>query len=185
MRYNIIYSNQFGGNRFEELPNETIFNLKAKNEEGIINVSKSDLMKYKDSFISILVRWKIDGYSDETKQTDEIKDIIIEIESFNKEDLEKIIFFYKNDYFDFNEYSYYIPKIDGEKPNLNDLIMFLGLPSDAKTLSDFPDELDEEEEEYYDDQYDEYEENYYDDYEPEDDYGPEDDYDPLDYYNDY
>jgi hypothetical protein len=158
MKYPIRYLNNInilkGGGRFEDLPDNTILNLKGNIGDSILHITKGELLKFPDSFLTTAVKYGVDGFMIKLDPSIPISDLIINIELFSYDELNEIIFFYKNNYWNLNPYLYSgsrkIPKLDGETIDFDNLLMFLGLPSDSKTLYDYP------EEEEYDDDDDDY-----------------------------
>ena len=127
-RYKIDYI-QKGGDRFDSLPNDTYFKLKPETGEGEVSISKQDLIKYPDSLLTIIVKKAIDWEQD--------IDLDVPIKLFNLESLQKIVFFYQHDYWNFNPFIYsqrdQVPRVIGEDhiTSINSLVDFLMLPKTA------------------------------------------------------
>ncbi len=170
--YNQLGGSSFNNSKFEELPDNTVFRLRS-NDDKTVNISKTDLLKYPESFLTILVTYSVMFFNG-----DNIIDLVIPITSFNEESLKNIVFFYQNDYWNFNS----IKGMDGEVPDkmediplikdndylelntskkrMDNLLSYLALPNDTTYKnSNQQDESNYDYSDEYDDQYHQQEES--------------------------
>ncbi|VVU94439.1 hypothetical protein CPAV1605_161 [seawater metagenome] len=147
-KYRVIYNfNMIGGSDFEELADSTTFNLMSKDKDKKFTISKLNLNKYPDSYLTILVRWSVRANSVTDKPLDEL---VITVTAFHDIGLSEIIFFYDNDYWNLSPFIYStvknIPLLYDEVVSFQDVLEFLMLPTDPKTIVDLPQDNNDEQE---------------------------------------